>query len=140
MTLDYLRKSRLIATIAATAVFWLSMLPLANAAIVSTDDIVAEQQSRIERDTLLSALDREEVQQALMHRGVDLQQARLRVNSMTDEEVAALNQGLDELPAGSGVGSVVGAAVIVFLVLLLTDILGYTDIFPFVKKHKAHNR
>ena len=30
-------------------------------------------------------------------------------------------------------GAVIAASVIVFLVLLLTDILGYTDIFPFVK-------
>jgi hypothetical protein len=44
---------------------------------------------------------------------------------------------MDELPSGgNGVGALVGAALIVFLVLLITDILGYTDIFPFVKKTK----
>ena len=44
---------------------------------------------------------------------------------------------LRELPAGgNAVGAFIGAALIVFLVLLLTDILGYTDVFPFVKKHK----
>jgi hypothetical protein len=44
---------------------------------------------------------------------------------------------LERLPAGgSAVGVIIGAALIVFLVLLATDILGYTDVFPFVKKHK----
>jgi hypothetical protein len=32
------------------------------------------------------------------------------------------------------VGIVGGAIRIIFLVLLVTDLLGYTDIFPFVKK------
>ena len=44
---------------------------------------------------------------------------------------------LDQLPAGGGaVGAVVGAALLVFLILLLTDILGFTDVFPFVKKQR----
>jgi hypothetical protein len=51
---------------------------------------------------------------------------------MTDEEVRALNQKMDEMPAGSGV---VGAVVLIFLVLLITDIAGLTDVFPFVKKN-----
>ncbi|MEJ2096307.1 MAG: PA2779 family protein, partial [Deltaproteobacteria bacterium] len=42
---------------------------------------------------------------------------------------------VEQLPAaGSSVAWVLGLAVLVFLVLLITDILGYTDIFPFVKK------
>jgi hypothetical protein len=42
---------------------------------------------------------------------------------------------LDQLPAGSGALEVVLiVALIVFLTLLVTDIMGYTDIFPFVKK------
>jgi hypothetical protein len=41
---------------------------------------------------------------------------------------------MDKLPAGGdGLGILVGAALIVFLVLLFTDIAGYTDVFPFVK-------
>ena len=44
---------------------------------------------------------------------------------------------IERLPAGgSAIGVIIGAALIVFLVLLATDILGYTDVFPFVKKHK----
>jgi hypothetical protein len=30
----------------------------------------------------------------------------------------------------------VGVALIVFIVLLITDIAGYTDIFPFIDKEK----
>jgi hypothetical protein len=38
---------------------------------------------------------------------------------------------MDEMPAG---GSIVGAAVLIFLVLLVTDIVGWTDVYPFVNK------
>jgi hypothetical protein len=72
------------------------------------------------------------VQTALISQGVDLEMAKQRVASMTDEEVRALNQKMDEMPAGSGV---VGAVVLIFLVLLITDIAGLTDVFPFVKKN-----
>jgi hypothetical protein len=123
-----------LSAIVAGTVFWLSMQPVANASIIGTDDLVAEQQSVIERDTLLSALERDDVKQMLVQKGVDPENAKQRVASLTDEEVIALNEQLDDLPAGSGV---VGAVVFVFLVLLVTDILGYTDVFPFVKKtHK----
>jgi hypothetical protein len=57
--------------------------------------------------------------------------AKQRVSSMTDEEVRALNQKMDEMPAGSGV---VGALVLIFVVLLFTDIMGWTDVYPFVNK------
>jgi hypothetical protein len=63
--------------------------------------------------------------------GVSPQAARDRVDALNDEEVAALADRLDQLPAGGT--DVLTVALIVFLVLLLTDILGYTKIFPFTK-------
>jgi hypothetical protein len=57
-----------------------------------------------------------------------------RVAALSDAEAAELAARIDELPAG-GV-SILGAALIVFLVLLLTDILGYTKVFPFTKPMK----
>lgn len=55
-----------------------------------------------------------------------------RVAGMTPEEVRSMNQNIDELPAGGS--SVPGAAVLVFLVLLFTDFMEFTDDFPFVKR------
>jgi hypothetical protein len=57
-----------------------------------------------------------------------------RVDSLTDAEVHALASRLDEYPAGEGFGTLLTVAFLVFLTLLITDILGYTDIFPVVKK------
>ena len=59
------------------------------------------------------------------------------MDSLSDSEAIAVADRIERLPeGGNAIGVIVGAALIVFLVLLLTDILGYTDIFPFVKKQK----
>jgi hypothetical protein len=56
---------------------------------------------------------------------------------LSDSEAIAIADQIEQLPAGgSAIGVIIGAALIIFLVLLVTDILGYTDVFPFVNKHK----
>jgi hypothetical protein len=100
-------------------------LPLpARAALVATD-------AALERQRIAGLLERAEVQQQLRAYGVEPAEARARVAALTDAEAAQLVSNIDELPAG-GIG-IVGAIVLVFLVLLVTDILGYTKVFPFTK-------
>jgi hypothetical protein len=129
--LSRLRRCRFLTALLAVSVLFVSVQPAVNAAIVSTSDLVATEQSKISREYLLNSLEREEVRTALTSQGVDLEMAKQRVANMTDEEVRALNQKMDEMPAGSGV---VGALLLVFLVLLFTDIMGWTDVYPFVNK------
>jgi hypothetical protein len=84
---------------------------------------------------LVSIIDREEISLAFQELGIDPAEARRRVGSLTEAEARLAVERLDSMPAGgSAVGAIVGAAVLVFLVLLITDLLGYTDVFPFVKK------
>jgi len=65
--------------------------------------------------------------------GVDPLEAQQRVNSLTNEEIAQISHSIDQLPAGGdAVGAIVGAAVLIFVVLLITDIIGLTHVFPFV--------
>jgi hypothetical protein len=129
--LNRLRRCRFLTALLAVSILFVSVQPAANAAIVSTSELVATEQSKIGREYLLNSLEREEVRTALTSQGVDLEMAKQRVSSMTDEEIRALNQKMDEMPAGGGV---VGVVVIVFLVLIITDLVGLTDVFPFVKK------
>jgi hypothetical protein len=88
----------------------------------------------LQRERIHEFLDRAEVQAQLLARGVDPQDAKARVAALTDTEAAQLAARIDELPAG-GIG-IVGAILIVFLVLLLTDILGLTKVFPFTRQMK----
>ena len=84
-----------------------------------------------DRARIAAALEREDVRARLAAHGVSPAQAQARVAALTDAEAAELAGAVDALPAG-GI-DVLGVALVVFLVLLLTDILGYTKIFPFTK-------
>ena len=129
--LEYLRTCHRLSTVLAAAMLWLTIAPSVHASIISNEQLVMEQQSNFERSNLVAAFQRDDVKQVLISKGVDPQKAIERVSSMTDSEVAELNQKIDELPAGSGV---LELAVFVFLVLVVTDLLGVTDVFPFVDK------
>jgi hypothetical protein len=107
------------------------------AALVSTDAVLDVLRANESRENLKKLISREDVQKMLIYRGIDPAEAKARVNSLNDSEAIAVAEKIDKLPAaGNAIGVIVGAALIVFLVLLLTDILGYTDVFPFVKAKK----
>ena len=124
--------------LAAAMVFLMAMnvmpIGLAQAKIITTDQVIQETHSVSDRAKVESFMLREDVQKQLTLMGIDSTEAESRVASLSDEEIRKMAGRLDELPAGEGVGSIVGAMLIVFLVLLVTDLLGLTDVFPFVKK------
>jgi hypothetical protein len=101
----------------------------AQAAMLSTENALDGNRERLAR-----MLDRTEVQAQLRAHGVSPGEVKARVAALTDAEAAELAARIDELPAG-GIG-IVGAIVLVFLVLLVTDILGYTKVFPFTRPVK----
>lgn len=111
----------------AASVHWSA----ASAAIVGTEAALSAQQVQSERARISAALEREDVRQALLAAGVDPAEAAGRVAALTDSEVSELAARVDELPAG---GDALGVVAFIFVVLLITDILGFTDVFPFVKK------
>jgi hypothetical protein len=108
----------------------------ASAAIIETEIAKDSIEGKQARNYILGVLAREEVQAVLTAQGIDSQEAKRRLDSLTDAEVIRFAKEIKQLPAGGGAfGTIVGAALIVFLVLLITDIMGFTDVFPFVKKH-----
>jgi hypothetical protein len=108
-------------------------LQRAHAAMVATESVLAAAPDQSPRGRLERFLDRQDVQAAFVNEGIDPAEVRARVNSLSEAEVSRAAQVLDQLPAGGGaVGAIVGAALLVFIVLLVTDILGFTDVFSFV--------
>ena len=106
----------------------------ALAALVGTEELMGSQKATEARAYIASVLAREDMQKALIARGIDPIEAQARVGTLTDQEAIQYANTMEQLPAGGVIGYIVGLAVLVFLVLLVTDILGYTDVFPFVKK------
>lgn len=83
------------------------------------------------RARLASHLDRADVAAALSARGVDSAEVRARVAALTDAEAAQLQQQIDSAPAGAS--DIVGTIVFIFVLLLITDVLGFTKVFPFTR-------
>jgi len=109
----------------------------ALAKMVRTETVVELNRVQEAREYVNTVLAREDVRASLISQGIDIQEAMVRVNSLADSEIISLADQIGKAPAGQGgLGTIVFAAVLVFLVLLFTDIAGYTDIFPFVKKNK----
>ena len=115
-----------IAWISLLLLFFIQIAPL-QAAIVGNGSLMTE----ITRANLIESLDKTGVQNLLVSRGVDPQAAKFRIQQMNDDELARLQQNFQQLPAGAGGLETVA---LIFIVLLITDMIGATDIFPFVKK------
>ena len=110
-------------------------LPLqsSHAGLVGTDKVAVSAQSQSERERIRFFLDREDVRNELQIQGVDVNTAKARVDALTDEEVQKVAGKLDQMPAG---GDVLGILFTVFVILLVTDILGFTKVFPFTRSIK----
>ncbi len=133
-SLQQMRKSVAVVVIISLTTLSIIVAPV-QAAMVNTAEVLKQNQYNIARERLHVFIDRSEVRKHLEAWGVNPEEAKARVNSLTDHEIEKIAASIDRLPAGGdGLGAIVGAALIVFLVLLVTDILGYTDVFPFVKK------
>ena len=132
------RLRRGVALLVATAMLIVSMpLGAARAVLVSTEQMLESQAGAAERARVLGFLQREDVRAQMVTLGVDPDEAAARVAALSDDQVREIAGRLDQLPAGqSAVAAVVGAILIIFLVLLVTDLLGLTNIFPFVNHPK----
>jgi hypothetical protein len=101
-----------------------------HAALVDNGQVISQVQANNARSVLLESIQRSDVKAQLQAMGVSQADIENRVNMMTAEEVAQLNRNIAELPAG---GDVLGVILIVFIVFVITDVIGATDIFPFIK-------
>lgn len=105
----------------------------AQAGMISTESVLAAQTNNAARSQVTDFFAREDVQQVMISQGVAADEVAARVASLSDAEVMQIAAELDQLPAGASLGTVVGAVLFIFVVLLITDVLGYTKVFTFVQ-------
>ncbi len=120
--------TRVIACVVAISINNVAALQTAHAALISTAEIAQAAASQ-DRVAIVAVLARPEVRAELVRRGVSVDEANQRVAALTDDEARILSTQLDSLPAGGF--DALGAILIVFIVLLITDILGFTKVFSF---------
>ena len=121
---------RFTATVLIASTTLLGMPMMAQAVIVSSSEAMASATQSDARAKVAAVLAREDVRSGLAERGLSAEQAQERVRAMSDEEVASLAGRIDQAPAG---GDILGILFTVFIVLLITDILGLTKVYPFTR-------
>jgi hypothetical protein len=134
---DAARPSLAKRAIASTLIVSCSLMALpmhASAQVVPTDALVQQEapagtaaDSRVRVNAFFA---REDVRQAMVKEGVNPADAQSRVDAMSDDEIRALDGRIAQAPAG---GDVLGVIFAVFVILLVTDILGFTKVFPFTR-------
>ena len=126
------RFKRLLASMLMVSTTLMGLPVVAHAGLISTEELVSFAPSSLHsnRDKVTVFLSRDDVRGALERHGVSSAAAIDRVQAMTDVEIAQLASRVDQAPAG---GDVLGLLFTVFIVLLVTDILGLTKIFPFTR-------
>ena len=125
--MNHLKRLTASVLIASTALMGLP----AHAGLVGTGEVLTSAQAGGERGKVQDFLQREDVRAALQARGVDPQSASERVQALSDAEVAQLAQQIDRAPAAGA--DVLGFFLVIFVVLLITDALGMTKVFPFTR-------
>lgn len=123
------RMKRSLAALCSALLLTMTALP-ASAAMVGTDRVLGNATLEADRTELISMIEREDVREQLSAMGVDPDAAQERVARMTDVEVAQLKDRIGELPAGQ---DALGVILVVFIVFVITDVIGATDIFPFIQ-------
>jgi len=121
---------RLTATVLIASTAMLGVPMAAQAGMVSSAESMATAEQTDARAKVAAVLAREDVRAGLAERGLSAELAQDRVKAMSDEEVASLAGRIDQAPAG---GDILGVLFTVFIVLLVTDILGLTKVYPFTR-------
>lgn len=97
-----------------------------SAAVISTQEALSAEVRAATETQVRGSLARDDVRQAMQGLGVDPTDAESRVASLSDAELIQLQGELDRLPAGGNALAVIG---VVFIVLLILELVGVTNIF-----------
>lgn len=103
------------------------------AQIASTELVLTSPSAVSSQDKVSQFVAREDVAKAFERMGIDPKMVELKVASLSDEDARTIASKIDTLPAGGDGGGIIGAIVFIFIVLLITDILGLTKVFNFTR-------
>ena len=118
--------------------FLLSMLILVSSVLsvsvhadyIDNPELFTSEQSQLDKAQLKDFFSTANAQEKLVEMGVSPELAMVRIDQLTPQEVAQFNEDVENMPAGSGV---LGIIVLFAVIFIITDVIGATDIFPFIK-------
>ena len=114
-----------------TALVFVGFTQSVQAAIISTEQVVSSAAAQQNRAKITATFDRADVQAEMQKMGITPDEAKARVAALTDAETASIAHRVDAIPAGGD--GIVGGLIFIFVLLLVTDIIGLTKVFPFTR-------
>ena len=121
-----LKSRALILRVLSLSIICMGFAQVAPAGVISTGLLVENEVRTASLSRMEILLAREDVSRQLAELGVDQKQIVERLNALTTEELLALEGQIDEQIAGGDLLAVIG---IVFVVLLILELVGVTDVF-----------
>ena len=137
--MNAIRKTLKPMSISLAVVIFLISAPVhsALAAMIGTETVMDSERGREARDYIHQLLTRKNIQAALIAHGIDPIEAKARIDSLSDDELVRIADQIDQLPAGGGVVEFLLVLILLgFIVLVILDLTGVTDIFPFIKSQR----
>jgi hypothetical protein len=101
-----------------------------HADYIDNPELFTSEQNQLDKAQLKDFFSTAEAQEKLIEMGVPPELAMVRIDQLTPQEVAQFNQDVENMPAGNGV---LGIIVLFAVIFIITDVIGATDIFPFIK-------
>ena len=130
MGLFILSKKAVAMVLSAQLVLSTQAVTLAQAEMLSTEAAINSYETLNNRSALLDALERDAVQAEMVAMGVDPDEAAARLAALSDTEVATI---LTQMEADNAGADIIGTLFTVFVLLLVTDILCFTNVYSFTR-------
>ena len=137
--MNVLRKTLKPMSLSLAVMMFLIAAPIQSvtAAMINTETIMDSARGREAREYLHQLMARKDIQAAIVAHGINADEAWARINSLSDDEVIRIADQIDQLPAGGGLAEFLLIIILVgFIVLVILDLTGVTDVFTFIKSQR----
>ena len=134
--MNVIRKALKPMSMSLAVIMFLMAAPVQSvtAAMIDTETMMDSARGREAREYLHQLMARKDIQAAIVAHGIDADEAWARINSLSDNEVIRIADQIDQLPAGGGLAEFLLIIILVgFIVLVILDLTGVTDVFTFIK-------
>ncbi|MBN2427450.1 MAG: PA2779 family protein [Deltaproteobacteria bacterium] len=102
---------------------------MVRAELINVQSLMSAQQRAEKIDQARTFLQRQDVKEQMVSFGINPEEAQLRVEALSDQELNTLAQNIENLPSGAGVGTLLALVGLVFVVLITLELLGETNFF-----------
>jgi len=103
----------------------------ASAAMIGTNTLLTADRNQDTRDCLHDLISREDIKKVLVARGINPLEAKARIDSLSDDELALISGKITDLPAGgNAAGFVLVVGAVIIIALIIVEYFSEVKMFP----------